>query len=172
MNANTADIATISNSANALNGIAGSNFARLNFANPGNISGANFGAAGSLSVGGNAQQSAASFGLPKAIAYVSQTTSGSPTIPRCYNGLTGASTSATCGFTVTEPLGPSTGVFRINFGFSVDGRFAFVTPLSESTPLRNIGANVRFNSGNLEVFTFETNNLKSTQPNDFMVVVY
>ena len=73
-----------------------------------------------LQVVGNVTQSIDSYGLPKAMLYVSQF--GSTT--RCYNGTTGSSTP-TCGFGVTLVAG---GVFLINFGFPVANRFALVTP--------------------------------------------
>jgi hypothetical protein len=106
------------------------------------------------------------------MAYVTDNAVTPPAaITRCYNGVSGVSTG-TCGFTVTEPLGFGVGVYRLNFGFSVAGRFAVVTAISDRIPLRNVGATVRFNGGDLEVFTFVTNDPNDTSANDFMVIVY
>lgn len=70
---------------------------------------------------GNAAQARDKGGVVKAMVYVD----ANGTITRCYNGLTGASGGA-CGFTI-EKL-DFTGLWRIDFGFRVDDRFASVTP--------------------------------------------
>lgn len=169
-----AQSANSTNSTNSLSlgGVEANGYARLNFANQGDVSAANLGSNGYLSVGGNTLQPAASYGFVKAMVYINSVSGSPASIGRCYNGVTGASTPATCGFTVTEPLGQNVGAYRINFGFSVANRFASVTPISELSPLLNFGASAKFNGTNLEVFTFITDQPNDTAPNDFMAIVY
>jgi hypothetical protein len=67
-----------------------------------------------LTVIGGMTQDLNSFGMPKAMIYVDPNAN----ILRCYNGLTGAATG-NCGFSVTRP---TTGLYKIDFGFQVNNR--------------------------------------------------
>lgn len=126
--------ATSTNATNATNatnslslgGVAANNYARLNFANQGDLVGANIGANGYISVQGNALQPANSNGFPKIMLAV--TADG--TIARCYNGVIGASSGNCGGITIQNN---SVGVFRITFPFSVDNRFWLLTEHADST---------------------------------------
>lgn len=176
-NATNADNATSAQNASSLGGVAANGYARLNFANQGDVSAANLGAAGYLSVAGNTTQPSSSNGMVKAMIEVDGFNgTQTPTIVNCYNGVTGASTGG-CGFTVT-PFGSLSGVYRIDFGFPVHSRFVAVTPRYDSAGAvpNNVGANYRFISatGNtvLEVFTFLAGDSDDTIAADFMVIVF
>ena len=166
-NALNAVNATTAQNSLSLAGVAASNYARLNFANQGDISAANISTTGYLSVTGNAVQTAPSFGVPKAMVYVGPLLNGW-TIERCYNGVTGQ-TSGNCGFTLTTV---NTGTYFINFGFPVNNHFVSVTPYNNSSPLVNYGANFRFNGSDLMVLTFKANDSSDTTAAPFMAVVY
>jgi hypothetical protein len=118
---------------------------------------------------GNAAQAQDKRGFVKAMVYVDS----SAAIIRCYNGVTGSSTGG-CGFTVTQPL---SGVYRINFGFPVSGRFVSVTAEYDSyggfSGNKNAGANYRFfDSTSVEVFTFQSNVVDAIAPAKFMIIMY
>lgn len=114
---NAANATTAQNSL-SLGGVASSSYARLGFANQGDLVGANVGSNGYLSVQGNAFQPLASNGLPKAMVAIT----GDGTIVRCYNGVTGV-TSGNCGISA---IGIS-GVYHITFPFQISDRFWLVT---------------------------------------------
>lgn len=169
--------ASLASNAGSLGGVQASSYARLNFANQGDMAAANIAAAGYLSVAGNTTQQAGSNGLIKALIEVDGFNgTQQPTITRCYNGVTGASTNG-CGFTVT-PFGSFSGVYLIDFGFPVNQRFYSVTAKYNSAGAidNNVGANYRFNANwgtnVLEVFTFVLSNAEDTVAADFMVIVY
>lgn len=65
---------------------------------------------------GNLTQPSSGYGLPKAMVHVDR----DGTLLHCYNGLTGASTPATCGFTSVRL---QTGIYRITLGFATADRF-------------------------------------------------
>ena len=75
-----------------------------------------------LNAEGNAIQSLDKAGLPKAMAYVNE----EGQIVRCYNGVTGASSSP-CGFISAKDAPGGWGSYRINFGFNVATRFLNIT---------------------------------------------
>ena len=119
---------------------------------------------------GNVAQSLSSNGLVKAMIVVSDF----GTIAGCYNGITN-STSGDCGFTITRPLG-NVGVYRIDYGFAISDRFFSVTTNyagSNFGTARNYGANIRrFNSTNMEVFTFSVDDAANTIPVIFTIIMY
>ena len=182
VNATNATSATTAQNSLSLGGHPAGNYARLNFANQGDVSAANLGAAGYVSAGGNALQSLPSFGFPKAMAEIHED-GLSATVNRCYNGISGASTPATCGFTVTGNMGPTgtlTGAFLINFGFPVNNRFVYAVPkyragVTGGSGPSNFGINYRFdlvNNNVIQLFTFVADEPDDTVPCDFMVIVY
>jgi hypothetical protein len=128
-----------------------------------------------LDVAGDAAQDRDKGGIVKAMLYVDGTVVN-PTILRCYNGITGASTG-NCGFTVRLL---ATGSYEISFGFQVSDRFFSITPrlgkpIVLGTPTINFGANFRFDNQNntvLIVHTFYSNNSDSFHDGAFMLVVY
>jgi hypothetical protein len=122
-NATNALIATTANNSLSLGSVSASNYARLNFANQGDVSAANLGAAGYISVQGNALQPNTSNGFPKIMLAV--TADG--TIARCYNGVTGAS-GGNCGVTIQA----GTGNYGITFPFPIANRFWLVTDHSDA----------------------------------------
>lgn len=154
--ASVADFSTSAVDANNLGGIPASGYAKLNFAN-----------SGDLYIDGNARQLATSNGLPKAMLTIYN---GS--ITRCYNGITNSS-SAPCGFSYTTPL---TGVYRIDFGFPVSNRFTLVTAEyidSGGQGINNSGANYRaFSTNVMEVFTFAAGNSADTTSRPFTIVIF
>jgi len=172
---NALNAATSQNSF-SLGGVTASNYARLNFPNQGDIvSAANMAAGGNMTVGGNTIQLPGSNGFVKAMVVVDDDlTTGNLIIERCYNGVTGASTPATCGFTITTN---SQGVYTINLGFQVNNRFASAIGryFSGSTNIHNIGVNYRFPANNnqvIEVFTFPSGNSDDTIRADFTLIIY
>jgi hypothetical protein len=178
-NAQNASQAVNATNATQLVGIPGSNYARLNFANQGDVSAANLGAAGYVSVGGgnaviaangNASQSFSANGFVKAMVEVNGYIVGD--IVRCYNGVTG-STSGTCGFTLTAS---GTGIYNINFNTPINNRFIAITAkYNSSTGTNNIGANYRFSAFNnttIDVFTFAGGESDDTIMADFTVIVF
>ncbi|MBS1792979.1 MAG: hypothetical protein JSS81_03950 [Acidobacteria bacterium] len=163
-----ADNATNAANSAALGGVAAGNYARLNFANTGDLTATNMTALGGVTIGGNTLQPDSSNGLVKAMISV-RGAAGTLSIVRCYNGVTGQATG-NCGFTLTRQ---SPGVYSINLGFPANTRFISVTCNNAvSAQLFNFGANYRFNGNNLEVFTFITNSPNDTTDNDFMVIVF
>lgn len=169
--------ASFASNAGSLGGVQASSYARLNFANQGDVSATNIAAAGYLSVAGNTTQQAGSNGLIKAMIEVDgYNGTQQPTIERCYNGVTGATTNG-CGFTVS-PFGSLEGVYLVNFGFPINQRFYSVTAKYNSahTIANNVGVNYRFNAkwgvNVLEVFTFSLTNAEDTVAADFMIIVY
>jgi hypothetical protein len=79
-----------------------------------------------LGVEGNATQNRDKGGLVKAMLFVDPSNPADQYVVSCYNGLTNASTPATCGFSVTRD---SDGRYKINFGpgFTVVDRFFSLT---------------------------------------------
>lgn len=108
----------------SLGGVSANSYARLNFANQGDVVGANLGSNGYISVQGNALQPAASNGFPKIMLAV--TANG--TIARCYNGVTGVSGGNCGGITIQT----GTGNYIITFPFPVTNRFWLVTDHGDS----------------------------------------
>lgn len=145
----------------SLGGVSASNYAQLNTDNQGN-----------LSLGGNTIQPVANSGFVKALIRVGAVAN----VVTCYNGVTGVTTAQNCGFTVTQPIGP-VGVYRIDFGFPVNGRFVSVATeygvCEGPTTILNRGVNYRFIGSNLEVFTFAADNAEDTsRPCEFTVIVF
>ena len=128
-----------------------------------------------LDVAGNAVQDRDKGGMVKAMLYVDGTLV-SPTIVRCYNGVTGASTG-NCGFTV---ILLSNGSYEIGFGFQVSDRFVSITASLGKPPLvglsfLNMGSNFSFNSQDntvLRVHTFYSANADIRHDAVFMLIVY
>jgi hypothetical protein len=169
--ATTASNAVTAQNSLSLGGLAAGNYAQLNTVNKGTLAASALGTTGTLAVLGNTVQTNPAYGLPKAMLYV-DSLSNPAQIRRCYNGVTGSS-AGNCGFTVSEALGHGVGVYHINLGFPVTDRFISLAVQNAGSPLFNVGANFRFNAGNLEVFTFVTNNDdNNTVGRDFMVIVY
>ena len=191
------DATNATNANNSLNlgGVAASGYARLNFANTGNltvtgnlVANGSSSVAGDLLVAGNSTSSgnvtlisdilltgnarsisSESNGFVKAMIAFDGTNGGG--VVRCYNGITNSSTG-NCGFTVSFPI---IGVFRINFGFPVSNRFITVTPRYFGTGgnTNNSGANYReFDSTSIEVFTFASGNSADTEPRSFTLILY
>jgi len=107
-------------------------------------------------------------GLPKAMLAV-----GNATITACYNGVTGSATSG-CGFTITHI---ANGIFRINFGFNVNGRFVSVANIYDSngsfSQWHNEGINFRqYSATEIEVFTFLANGSNDTFDSDFHLLLF
>lgn len=117
--ATTATNATTAQNALSLGGVPASGYARLSFANQGDVSATNLGAAGYISIGGNTLQPSGSNGFVKAMIAI--TADGS--IARCYNGQTGSSV-VPCGMTVSHS---TAGHFFVAFPFQVSNRFWIVT---------------------------------------------
>ena len=128
-----------------------------------------------LDVAGKAVQDRDKGGMVKAMLYVDGTLV-SPTIVRCYNGVTGASTG-NCGFTV---ILLSNGSYEIGFGFQVSDRFVSITASLGKPPLvglsfLNMGSNFSFNSQDntvLRVHTFYSANADIRHDAVFMLIVY
>jgi hypothetical protein len=128
-----------------------------------------------LDVAGNAVQDRDKGGMVKAMLYVDGTLVN-PTILRCYNGVTGASTG-NCGFTV---ILLSNGSYEIGFGFQVSDRFVSITASLGKPPLiglsfLNMGSNFSFNSQDntvLRVHTFYSTNADIRHDAAFMLIVY
>jgi hypothetical protein len=129
-----------------------------------------------LDVAGNAVQDRDKSGMVKAMLYVDGTLVN-PTILRCYNGSTGASTG-NCGFTVTRNFD---GIYVVNAGFQVSDRFISVAAKPSPPDIlgglpENIGANFGFDLRDntlVYVYTFFTagNSLSKTD-STFMLIVY
>lgn len=175
-NAENAATATTAQNANSLGGVVASNYARLNFANQGEIASATgLATGGNITVGGNAIQLPGSNGFVKAMVVVNDDLVGQTiSIERCYNGITGASTG-NCGFAVSSSMD---GVYQVNFGFPVSNRFVSAIARYNSgggNIGNNIGANYQFPSTNpsvVEIFTFESGNSDDTTRADFTLIVY
>ncbi len=128
-----------------------------------------------LDVAGNAVQDRDKSGMPKAMLYVDGIQLN-PSILRCYNGITGASTG-TCGFTVTRN---SDGSYDVGLGFQVSDRFVSVTaqlgaPIFIGGSSINFGANFSFNSQNnttLTVVTFYSAISENKKDGRFTLLVY
>ena len=168
VNAVTAANATTANNALNLGGVAPAGWMRLNVSNAGGlILTDSLQVGGATTLGGNVTQAASSNGLVKAMIAVN----ASGEIARCYNGITNSSTG-NCNFVITEPLG-GVGVFRINFGFPVAGRFVAVTPRYQQSAINNRGANYReFDSVSIEVFTFSAGNPTDTLAGGFTIILF
>lgn len=159
-NATNATNANIAQNANALGGVAATEFFRRNFDNTGDLR-----TTGNLTVNGNALQSLSANGFVKAMIYVS----GTGSILSCYNGVTGVSTG-NCGFNVQEAPG-LVGVYNIDFGFAVAGRFVSLT--AEYGATQNKGANFKFvTSTRIDVFTFFADDPSDTARTNFMLILY
>jgi hypothetical protein len=121
---------------------------------------------------GHVAQAMYAGGIVKALVYYSP--GGGPTgngIAPCFNSQTPWAPFP-CGFLTTFP-GP--GIVRIKFPFDITGRFFIVTPTyasGGSGNSNNIGANWRFySSTEVEVFTFETNSVNTTNAS-FMLAMF
>lgn len=171
--ANATTAATAQNSL-SLGGILASGYVQLNTANPGAVIANGLGSTGLLQIQGNALQSAAATGFPKAMLYVESIPDPPFTrITRCFNGVTG-STTGTCGFTLIHSK-LSGGIYRIVFDFPVTNRFVMVSVQygSNAATDHNMGANYQFfNDTSIEVFTFSIENSADTVPADSMLIVY
>jgi hypothetical protein len=165
-NATNAATAAIAQNSLSLAGQPASSYARLNFANQGDLAASNVATNGNLAVGGNTTQLPDSFGLPKAMIFVDNAGHNL----RCYNGLTGSS-SGGCGFVVTQPLGDHVGVYKISFGFPVSNRFVSLA-VDNISPLLNFGINFNFDGSDLLVFTFVTDTRNDSSARNFMAIVY
>ena len=129
-----------------------------------------------LDVAGNAVQDRDKGGMVKAMLYVDGTLLN-PTILRCYNGSTGASTG-NCGFTVNRNFD---GIYVVNVGFQVSDRFISVAAKPSPPAIlgglpENIGANFGFDLRDntlVYVYTFFTvGNSLSKADATFMLIVY
>ena len=141
---NATNATTATNSLN-LGGVPASGFAKLNVLNTGDLR-----TTGSLAITGDASQSITSNGFVKAMIELGGSTT------RCYNGITNSSTGD-CGFVISYPSGAGSGIYRINFGFPISGRFVSVTGryVGSTGGNNNTGANYRlFDATSMEVFTF------------------
>ncbi len=119
--------------------------------------------AGTVGVTGNAVQSFDKGGWAKALLFVD----GGGTILRCYNGVTGNSSSG-CGFIVTHTL---PGVYGINLGFPTDGRFVLASSIGE----QGINGSAQVTRGigtGIGVQTFVTGETIDWADRSFMVVVF
>lgn len=117
---------------------------------------------GLIAFNGNVANDLGSYGLPKAMAFVL----ANGTVARCYNGITGSS-SGNCGFGVSG----SGGLYAVNFGFSVVGRFfSVITHGSDGTSTAAKITGVETN-GLLSLKTFHTNT-GNFVVSDFFVIVY
>jgi hypothetical protein len=128
-----------------------------------------------LDVAGNAVQDRDKGGMVKAMLYIDGTLSA-PSILRCYNGSSGASTG-NCGFSVRRI---ERGAYEVSFGFQVSDRFISLTPKLGSLPVIGfgpipMGANFTFDTQNntvLRVQTFYSAGAQSLEEGTFMVIVY
>ena len=149
-NAQNAVNATTATNALSLGGVAPAGWARLNVQNTGSLM-----LSGDVQMGGNATQPITSNGLVKAMIVVGNPST--PTIVRCYNGVTNSS-SGNCGFSVIKAPGLD-GVHKIDFGFDVSTRFVVVSAQYDNGSFgphtANNGINYRFfNNTTVDVFTF------------------
>lgn len=163
-----AQFAVNAGNALSLGNLTPQSYARINFANPGDLSATNLGATGYVSVGGNTIQPAGSNGLPKAMLNIRN----DGLILQCFNGITGSATE-NCGFTVTEPLG-HVGVYRINFGFSIANRFptAISRYASTAADFNTVPIIRGINDTTFEVFLIQMGSPKDTRAAPFTIVVY
>ena len=128
------------------------------------------GVAGPVNMNSNVTQAEAFLGQPKAMLFVL----ANGTISRCFNGITGATTSG-CGFTVSHPAGH---IYEINFGFSVSTRYAVLTSYAVATgwPIPGyepiVGRTVQGSNGNSLGAVFWRTDTIGGLPSDFFLVVY
>ncbi len=127
-----------------------------------------------LHIAGNTVQDRDKGGMVKAMLYVDGIQLN-PTILRCYNGVTGAS-SGNCGFSLSRT---SEGIYDVGFGFQISDRFVTVTAqlgprlFIGGSPI-NFGANFSFSNQTntvLTVITFPTSNSESRADGRFMILV-
>lgn len=168
--------ATTAQNSLSLGGVVANGYARLNFPNLGDIAASNLASGGGLSVGGNATQLGSSFGIARAMVVVNDDLiADNVVIERCYNGLTGASTPATCGFTV---VGNGLGVYQVNFGVAVNNRFVSAIGRYDSgggAVGNNIGVSYQFDPANaavIAIFTFNAGDADDTTRADFILILY
>lgn len=172
--ATNATNSTNADNAQSLGGVDASLYARLNSTNVGTVSATNLAAVSGLAIGGNATQTSSGYGFVKAMVEVDVSISGIPTIVRCYNGETGASSPSTCGFTVGTNI---LGIYQINFGFPVTNRYFSAIGKYDSAfaTTSNIGVNYSLLSGNasvVQIYTFISSSPDDTTPADFMLLVF
>ena len=160
-NATNATTATTANNALNLGGVTPASYARLDFANQGNL------LATGLLLTNDARQPANANGLVKAMIYVNAT----GTIARCYNGITN-STTGNCGFTIVHL--PFSGEYNINFGFQVSNRFFSITARN-GAQAQNFLANfdlLGVSPNEVYVYTKTANGTGSASDAEFMFIVY
>ncbi len=140
----------------------------------GNVGIGTFDPQAKLHVAGNAAQDRDKSGMVKAMLYVDGNVFP-PSILRCYNGITGASTE-NCGFTINRT---SAGFYEVNFGFQVSDRFISIAVQNDPPPIiggpRNVEANFRFPAGNnaqIVINTFYTGASQNEQDAAFILIVY
>jgi hypothetical protein len=153
VNAQSALVALTANNAIALGGVPSSGWAQLNVINTGDLR-----TTGALAITGNAFQPITSNGFIKAMLQVGP----QGTILHCFNGVSNLS-SGDCGFILTQPIGNFGGIYRINFGFPISGRFVAVSAeygRFGNSQNNNGGANYRlFDTTSIEVFTFDADSV-------------
>lgn len=122
------------------------------------------GVAGPINMNSNVTQAEAFLGQPKAMVFVL----ANGTIARCYNGITGATTSG-CGFSVSFSA-PS--LYVVNFGFNVSSRFYSLTS-SAVGGIFAITGRLGFdaNVNQISAAFWRTSDLANL-PSDFTLIVY
>lgn len=176
VNADQANIATTAVNANRLGDVLAGEYVKKNTPNSGNLlmqgsinANGNLGTGADLGVVGNATQNTPSFGLPKAMVYIGVDAQSNGFIRNCYNGFTG-SVSPPCGYTLTNPVG-GVGVYRIDFGFPIDGRFINATPFFD-TPAFDYGVSLKYNAQFLEVFVFGIRSSQNTVAKPVVLTIF
>jgi hypothetical protein len=125
---------------------------------------------GITTIAGNTVQPVWARGLPKAMLFVN---AGNQII-RCFNAVTNNSTG-NCGFSVMSPTGTLNGIYRINFGFSVDNTFVSAISQYSVSPggNRNSGISyVYFNNTTIDFFTWDSLAPNDTHLNSFTVILF
>jgi hypothetical protein len=162
-NAVNATNATTATNSLSLGGVTASNYARLNFANPGSLQVTN-----EINAGGNVRQPVNSNGLVKAMLFVDANGS----IIRCYNGITNTS-EGNCGFTIS--YFPSIAEYDVHLGFPLIDRYIAVTPLL-TTGVNIVASfaidNVSQTKVNVYTRITDVTWIDSFAANPFMLIVY
>ena len=118
---------------------------------------------GAINMQGNMTQDAGSYGLPKAMVFIN----GDGTIIRCYNGVSGATTSG-CGFTAGHTTLGS-GTYFLNFPFDISSRFFSVS----AEGFGEIAVSFqRFSNTQLRVYIGVTAEANTFTDRPVMVIVY
>lgn len=122
---------------------------------------------GPININGNITQTAGSYGLPKAMVYLNS----NGTIGRCYNGISGSSTSG-CGFSSVRV---NAGNYQISFPFGITTSFFAVSADMSCCPnpvsiTHTVLGNATLNIGTIYKDTFDAQFKATDMP--VMIIVY